>query len=84
MKRKFKNGNTSDILAELKEKERKEKKVAVKVDEKTIILVSRKRKKTAVADFKARIAQIEQNRLYQCRTNASTPIISPLNKSICG
>ena len=75
MKRKFKNGNTSDILAELKEKERKEKKVAVKVDEKTIILVSRKRKKTAVADFKARIAQIEQNRLYQCRTNASTPII---------
>ena len=75
MKRKSKNGNTSDILAELKEKERKEKKVAVKVDEKTIILVSRKRKKTAVADFKARIAQIEQNRLYQCRTNASTPII---------
>ena len=75
MKRKFKNGNTSDILAELKEKERKEKKVAVKVDEKTIILVSRKRKKTAVADFKARIDQIEQNRLYQCRTNASTPII---------
>ena len=75
MKRKFKNGNTSDILAELKEKERKEKKVAVKVDEKTIILVSRKRKKTAVSDFKARIAQIEQNRLYQCRTNASTPII---------
>ena len=75
MKRKFKNGNTSDILAELKEKERKEKKVAVKVDEKTIILVSRKRKKTAVADFKARIAEIEQNRLYQCRTNASTPII---------
>ena len=45
------------------------------MDEKTIILVSRKRKKTAVADFKARIAQIEQNRLYQCRTNASTPII---------
>ena len=44
MKRKFKNGNTSDILAELKEKERKEKTVAVKVDEKTIILVSRKRK----------------------------------------
>ena len=76
MKRKSKNGNTSDILAELKEKERKEKKVAVKVDEKTIILVSRKRKKTAVADFKARIAQIEQNRLYQCRTNASTPIIA--------
>ena len=75
MKRKFKNGNTSDILAELKEKERKEKKVAVKVDEKTIILVSRKRKKTAVADFKARIAEIEQSRLYQCRTNASTPII---------
>ena len=75
MKRKFKNGNTSDILAELKEKERKEKKVAVKVDEKTIILVSRKRKKTAVADFKARIAQIKQNRLYQCRTNASAPII---------
>ena len=75
MKRKFKNGNVSDILAELKEKERKEKKVAVKVDEKTIILVSRKRKKTAVADFKARIAQIEQNRLSQCRTNVSTPII---------
>ena len=75
MRKKFKNGNISDILAELKEKERKEKKVAVKVDEKTIILVSRKRKKTAVADFKARIAQIEQNRLYQCRTNVSTPII---------
>ena len=76
MKRKFKNGNTSDILAELKEKERKEKKVAVKVDEKTIILVSRKRKKTAVADFKARIAEIEQSRLYQCRTSVSTPIIA--------
>ena len=75
MKRKFKNGNTSDILAELKEKERKEKKVAVKVDEKTIILVSRKRKKTAVADFKARIAQIERSRLDQCRTSVSTPII---------
>lgn len=76
MKKRFKNVTTSEILAELKEKERKEKKVAVKVDEKTIILVSRKRKKTAVADFKARIAQIEQNRLYQCRTNASTPIIA--------
>ena len=75
MKRKFKNGNTSDILAELKEKERKEKKVAVKVDEKTIILVSRKRKKTAVADFKARIAEIERSRLDQCRTSVSTPII---------
>lgn len=75
MKRKFRNGNTSDILAELKEKERKEKKVAVKVDEKTIILVSRKRKKTAVADFKARIAQIERSRLDQCRTSVSTPII---------
>lgn len=75
MKRKSKNGNTSDILAELKEKERKEKKVAVKVDEKTIILVSRKRKKTAVADFKARIAQIERSRLDQCRTSVSTPII---------
>ena len=75
MRRKFKNGNTSDILAELKEKERKEKKVAVKVDEKTIILVSRKRKKTAVADFKARIAQIERSRLDQCRTSVSTPII---------
>ena len=76
MKRKFKNGNTSDILAELKEKERKEKKVAVKVDEKTIILVSRKRKKTAVADFKARIAQIERSRLDQCRTSVSTHIIA--------
>lgn len=75
MKKRSRQGTVSDILAELKEKERKEKKVAVKVDEKTIILVSRKRKKTAVADFKARIAQIEQNRLYQCRTNASTPII---------
>lgn len=75
MKRKFKNGNTSDILAELKEKERKEKKVAVKVDEKTIILVSRKRKKTAVADFKARMAEIERSRLDQCRTSVSTPII---------
>ena len=75
MRRKFKNGNISDILAELKEKERKEKKIAVKVDEKTVILVSRKRKKTAAADFRARIAKIEQNRLYQCRTNASTPII---------
>ena len=76
MKRKFKNGNTSDIRAELKEKERKEKKVAVKVDEKTIILVSRKRKKTAVADFKARIAEIERSRLDQCRTSVSTPIIA--------
>lgn len=76
MKRKFKNGNTSDILAELKEKERKEKKVAVKVDEKTIILVSRKREKTAAADFKARMAEIEQSRLDQCRTNVSTPIIA--------
>ena len=75
MKRKFKNGTTSEILAELKEKERKEKKVAVKVDDKTFILVSRKRKKTAVADFKARIAEIEQNRLYQCRTSTSSPII---------
>ena len=75
MRKRSKQGTISEILAELKEKERKEKKVAVKVDEKTIILVSRKRKKTAVADFKARIAQIEQNRLYQCRTNASTPII---------
>lgn len=75
MKKRSRQGTVSEILAELKEKERKEKKVAVKVDEKTIILVSRKRKKTAVADFKARIAQIEQNRLYQCRTNASTPII---------
>ena len=75
MRKRSKQGTVSEILAELKEKERKEKKVAVKVDEKTIILVSRKRKKTAVADFKARIAQIEQNRLYQCRTNASTPII---------
>ena len=75
MKRKFRNGNTSDILAELKEKERKEKKVAVKVDEKTIILVSRKRKKTAVADFKARIAQIERSRLDHPRTSVSTPII---------
>ena len=75
MKRKLKNGNVSDILAELKEKERKEKKVAVKVDEKTIILVSRKRKKTAAEEFKARIAKIEQDRLYQCRTNASTQII---------
>ena len=75
MKRKSKNGNTSDILAELKEKERKEKKVAVRVDEKTIILVSRKRKKTAVADFKARIAEIERSRLDQCRTSVSTPII---------
>ena len=76
MKRRFKNGTTSEILAELKEKERKEKKVAVKVDDKTFILVSKKRKKTAVADFKARIAEIEQSRLYQCRTNVSTPIIA--------
>lgn len=76
MKRKSKNGSISDILAELKEKERKEKKVAVKVDEKTIILVSRKRKKTAVADFKARIAEIERSRLDQCRTSVSTPIIA--------
>ena len=75
MKRKSKNGSISDILSELKEKERREKKVLVKVDEKTFILVSRKRKKTAVADFKARIAQIEQNRLYQCRTSTSSPII---------
>ena len=76
MKRKFKNGTTSEILAELKEKERKEKKVAVKVDDKTFILVSRKRKKTAVADFKARIAEIERSRLDQCRTSVSTPIIA--------
>ena len=75
MKRKSKNGSVSDILSELKEKERKEKKVLVKVDEKTFILVSRKRKKTAVADFKARIAEIEQSRLYQCRTSTSSPII---------
>lgn len=75
MRKKSKNGSISDILSELKEKERKEKKVLVKVDEKTFILVSRKRKKTAVADFKARIAQIEQNRLYQCRTSTSSPII---------
>ncbi len=75
MKRKFKNGNTSDILSELKEKERKEKKVLVKVDEKTFILVSRKRKKTAVADFTARIAEIERSRLDQCRTSTSSPII---------
>lgn len=64
MKKKSKNGSISDILSELKEKERREKKVLVKVDEKTFILVSRKRKKTAVADFKARIAEIEQSRLY--------------------
>jgi hypothetical protein len=76
MKRRFKNGTTSEILAELKEKERKEKKVAVKVDDKTFILVSKKRKKTAVADFKARVAEIEQSRLYQCRTNVSSPIIA--------
>ena len=75
MKKRFKNVTTSEILAELKEKERKEKKIAVKVDDKTFILVSKKRKKTAVADFKARMAEIEQNRLYQCRTNASSPII---------
>lgn len=76
MKRKSKNGTTSEILAELKEKERKEKKVAVKIDEKTFILVSRKRKKTAAADFKARIAEIERSRLDQCRTSVSTPIIA--------
>ena len=76
MKRRFKNGTTSEILAELKEKERKEKKVAVKVDDKTFILVSKKRKKTAVADFKARMAEIERSRLDQCRTSVSTPIIA--------
>ena len=76
MKKRSKQGTVSDILAELKEKERKEKKVAVKVDEKTIILVSRKRKKTAVADFKARMAEIERSRLDQCRTSVSTPIIA--------
>ena len=75
MRKRSKQGTVSEILAELKEKERKEKKVAVKVDEKTIILVSRKRKKTAVADFKARIAEIERSRLDQCRTSVSTPII---------